>query len=127
MKTRIRVRRIAKRAGLAACVAIVVVGAVSLRYRITYTAGEHDFNLCMGGIAYWHFHNRGTPFPDGWAVSDSRSWGNREVWLFPTAFVDSPGEAASIPLWIPFLLVAMPTAFVWYIDRRRIPAGHCPR
>jgi hypothetical protein len=31
----------------------------------------------------------------------------------------------SIPLWIPFMLITIPTAFLWWLDRRRIPAGHC--
>ena len=35
-------------------------------------------------------------------------------------------RAVGVPLWIPFLLVALPTAFLWYLDRR-IPPGHCQR
>ncbi|MBI4581439.1 MAG: hypothetical protein HY718_17180 [Planctomycetes bacterium] len=37
-------------------------------------------------------------------------WGRRDV---------------DLPLWIPFLLVASPTIFLWWVDRRRIQPGHC--
>jgi hypothetical protein len=30
----------------------------------------------------------------------------------------------TIPLWLLFVLVLLPTAFLWYRDRR-IPPGHC--
>ena len=31
----------------------------------------------------------------------------------------------ALPLWIPFVLLAIPTAVLWYRDRRRHPPGHC--
>jgi len=30
-----------------------------------------------------------------------------------------------IPLWMPFLLVLIPTTYLWYRDWRAIPPGHC--
>lgn len=35
--------------------------------------------------------------------------------------------AVQIPLWIPLLLTILPTAWIWYSDRRRVQPGHCPR
>ncbi len=32
-----------------------------------------------------------------------------------------------IPIWLPFVLVAVPTAFLWYRDGGRIPLGHCSK
>jgi hypothetical protein len=30
-----------------------------------------------------------------------------------------------VPLWIPFVSFAIPTAFLWYLDRRRTQPGNC--
>ncbi len=31
----------------------------------------------------------------------------------------------TLPLWLPFLIFALPTALLWYKNHRRPPAGHC--
>jgi len=33
--------------------------------------------------------------------------------------------AVAVPLWMPFLLVSVPTAILWWRDRRHVPPGHC--
>jgi hypothetical protein len=30
-----------------------------------------------------------------------------------------------MPLWLPFIVFAAPTTYLWHRDRRRIPPGHC--
>ncbi len=32
-----------------------------------------------------------------------------------------------LPLYIPFLIFAIPTGYLWWRDRRRIPPGHCQK
>ena len=39
----------------------------------------------------------------------------------------SGGSFVSIPIWMPFALVALPTTLLWWLDRRRYPRGHCQR
>ena len=38
---------------------------------------------------------------------------------------NSRGWYISLPLWMPFLLCAIPTVLLWWLDRRRIPSGYC--
>jgi hypothetical protein len=52
------------------------------------------------------------------------------VWLEWQPYYDLSGLPHAciifLPLWIPFLIVALPTAFLWWRDhRRRISPGHC--
>ncbi|GMU24134.1 MAG: hypothetical protein AMXMBFR13_42110 [Phycisphaerae bacterium] len=47
------------------------------------------------------------------------------VWS-PRVAVWQGGGSVVLPLWIAFLLVALPTAVLWWRDRR-FPPGHCPQ
>ena len=42
------------------------------------------------------------------------------------AFVDLL-KMVVIPLWLPLVVVTIPTAILLYRDRRRIPPGHCQK
>ncbi len=50
-----------------------------------------------------------------------------ETYPLGRAYPRSSRRLFTIPLWIPFVLVAVPTAFLWYRDLRRIPTGNCQR
>ena len=71
-------------------------------------------------------------YPPGWRVyRDARSMRQRlRFWAWLPAVERYPsGRRASflvwVPIWMPLVLVALPTAFLWRLDRRRIPPGHC--
>jgi hypothetical protein len=62
----------------------------------------------------------------GDADEDQISWtahstAERGVDLWP-----EEGNTAA-PLWMPLLMVAVPTTILWWRDRRRTPPGHCRR
>lgn len=47
---------------------------------------------------------------------------NPRTWWFD--YYDGSVSYLHLPLWVPLLLVALPTAFLWWRDRR-VPPGHC--
>ena len=120
-----RVRRAAKWAGLAVCLAIVAVFVASGYWAGAYLS-ESGFNA---GVA------RGR-FGFGWidltppAMRVFPTGGLFQAhtvpfsWWFETQWTPYQRQT-SIPLWFPFLLTAIPTAFLWYRDRRRVLPGHC--
>jgi hypothetical protein len=44
---------------------------------------------------------------------------------WPRAEINQRGVGVRLPLWIPFLLIGLPTGWLWWRDRRRVPAGCC--
>ena len=114
-----RKRRVLKWAGLLASTLIIVASVVSLRWGLHYTKATRPGggNVASFGRACvsYRWNQRISP-ERGWWTIRFREW---PQWL-P---VIRPGLIV-LPLWIPFLLVAVPTACLWYRDRR-IPPGHC--
>ena len=81
-------------------------GLVYVRY--VPTLPPPPFSATPGWL--WGF-KRASETPVWWAVGCRGSW--------------SEGWDAGMPMWPPFLLVALPTGFLFYLDRHRIPPHGC--
>jgi hypothetical protein len=65
------------------------------------------------------------------------AWGRRRLELLPAnwgrlfwtpeCYTVASDRCLDVPLWIPFLLIGTPTAFLWWRDCRRIPPGYCQK
>ena len=120
-----RSRRIAKWTGLAVCVVIVALWAVSTRVTLGYLGRNILFGILRGGT-------RVALYDQTWF--DEVEWG----WYAESYSGFTLGDAiglrhmrgqgfvsVSIPLWVPFLFLAIPTAILWHRDRRTLKPGCC--
>lgn len=145
---RVRVRRMLKWPGLAVCAALVLVSAVSAVVNTAYYSprrwivGVRLAEVCVrwqddpDGLGSME----GPPGP-GWQVS-RHPFGL--AWR-PRLYHWSAGSRHAIhqlhaPLWVPLVLIGLPTAWLWHRDRpipphacrvcrydlRGITAGKCP-
>ncbi len=134
-RRRSRVRWVLKWAGTVACGLILVAIVASLVWlRIVL------FNDDGGGISLFPLElfvswvdtsslaSSSWFFAYAWSYSDWGDWRDQLSqcpWV-PTFERDAQGVAyLSMPLWLPFVLLAIPSALLWWADRRRIRPGGC--
>jgi hypothetical protein len=143
---RSRTRRVLKWAGLAGCVLVVGLWGVSLFGPFgldgrgsTYVGLGHGeiYVQWMGGdaspigvvIDLWNGE------PDQFDWNSSTAWHRRcgfvlhfyRCWEIPNAAgTGGPLHCTWFPLWYLLLPLAIPTAYLWYRDRRK-PPGRCEK
>ena len=137
MRRRSRIQWVLKWMGTLVCALILAAwgsstGLVWSRSLSVEYVGNSNYGLLqMGTIHWWDRVNQSAQ--KGWAVhsvslsvTDPWPWWLRFGCLWPS-IAQNPGRGriVYIPLWLPFVLVAIPTAILWWRDRRRIPLGHC--
>jgi len=124
MKRRSRTRRVLKWVGTAGCILILAAYSASVQWSVSYRGRQNLVDLSAGVLAFVH-----TPLPDkplGWRIDRNpqapylMGIGQYACGTIRGRFVCS----IELPLWLPLLLVAVPTALLWWRDRR-YPAGHC--
>jgi hypothetical protein len=125
---RSRKRRFRKWCGLAMLLLIGFGWAVSIFWEwgcLKWTSSEDYLlgRLTSGSvIAEWDSLDPNYPPPSRFYVEE-----NNEALIWNPEYQVGPAMTWTVvlPLWIPFLIVAFPTAYFWWRDRRRIPPGHC--
>ena len=119
--------RVGKWAGVAACAGVVASFAASLQYEIgcktksgvTIGASTGTFFVywpARPGKPGWSFNR----FPRDYALAYSL----RSALWFASRFGPNFGQV-SVPIWMLLIVAAIPTVFMWRVDRRRNAPGHC--
>ncbi len=103
MKRRSRTRRVLKWVGTMVCVVLLLGGALSLWLNALLTS---SVNLARSYMQY----------QCGWLAGGAKTGGARR----PARNRVRLAEYSAI-----FAAVAVPTGALWWLDRRRFPAGHC--
>ena len=150
-----RFRRVAKWVGLAVCVFLTTAWAFSTIYQFavtrpiipriqsgtadTYSAGK---KIATGPPLYWFRCD--SLFMGRLIINGLSSAKNASAWIigpFPPHLSASglglvlprwqitkvPTRlAVTVPMWLPLVVFAIPTAILWRRDRRTVPLGHCP-
>ena len=120
-----RVRRIAKWAGLVVCVVLMTEWAVNSRYSLKYARGGFAVFLGGGQFRLYYTNTHKHRYGPGFSL-DEAPHGSTWRLLLPE-FVHHPTASVTYidcPLWIPLLVIALPTVYLFYRDRRP-PRGHC--
>ena len=129
MKTtlqRWRVRRILKWAGLCCCVLIMAAWGVSLLVQPRYVSISSWSSLEPSSIAIaFADHEYYDKDIHGWGVGQRRPRIPSDYgWMWPQRFRGRV-TLITVPLWLPFVAVAIATAILFYRDRRKNAPGFC--
>jgi hypothetical protein len=137
MPTSSRLRRVAKWVGTVLSAIILVAWALTVptisdrQLLIRRTDSLGSYALVDGTFEWAHFSSTSRSTSPVWNLT----WGpcigllgTRVPYGIGLPSIDSVPAAIVIvlPLWVPLIFVAGPTAFLWYRERRRrFPSGHC--
>lgn len=125
-----RTRRLLKRSGLVLSLLIGVLWTASCHRTFRLRCGtsyqyhipiSHHVTIMKGSVFFW----------SEWAWDDPSEWRisiDSHPYLAPPSILERHrGFMGSrrVPLWMPFLIVSIPTGLLWWRDRRGERPGYC--
>ncbi len=109
-----RTIRLAKWAGVGLCVVIALAWVVATFIVVGIEALESGVL-----VAHWTDSPAGASFSWDYAPAEPRR-------LTPLFEWDPSEVSLYLPLWLPLALLALPTAWLFWLDRRKPRPGFCP-
>jgi hypothetical protein len=134
---RSRLRTLLKWSGTLACLLILLAAAACLRWHsIRVSDGRTFYIAAVGGRMYvgWGpwvketFYSAGTsvsPRLNTWEETVAYWTRQGPLWGIDRTDYEPDGGRLTFPLWMPLVLIGLPTGWLWWRDRRRVPAGCC--
>jgi hypothetical protein len=121
--------RVLKWSGVAVCSLILLAAVLNLRYAVIWVNRPQDSTMIalIGGTLHVR-HASAIPASSSWFFKLPSWSATRRVWYgfepWPQVIL-LPDWEIVLPLWMPFLLAVVTTAFLWRLDARRSQLGHC--
>ena len=136
MSRRLLIRRILKWAGVGVCVVMMIGWVFTGYWRISFFADHWVVSTEFGAISLyrrlpsrssWYLQVRGWqtgPIHQRWRhfiLFELRLPNRVLIWNRGRPFA----EKTYIPFWLPLMPISLFTLGLFWLDRRRIPPGHC--
>lgn len=122
MARRSYIRTSLKWLGTLLCLLIFFAFVYSTRHGLSWTSPELDQHGVAYGAVWFSWIRDDAPVTE-WEYAPSPGWdhyinGSPSVFWWPEIGNSSLWWVIGIPLWMPFLIVAAPTALMWFWDRK---------
>jgi hypothetical protein len=122
--------------GISLCMLLAAAFGLSSRRAVCWgnANASYQLKLAYGAVEQvWRYQGwraeAGQPsLIPGWMAFryDGSANGTASFWFWwPLGGSTGRTRWFALPLWMPFVALAVPTLILWWLDRRRIPPGHC--